>query len=198
MTRLKKTIFSVFGMALLSTGFVACSSDDNSTTESTLTAETTNSTMSVKEEFQFVSVPLPDYLQSSASEGTIIEAAVKLKNAKGKEFSGAIRYTVDKTGEKLNKVELSSNLIEEGAIRKDIFVSNPDITNEVFGSSSPHADCVKTCRDNFTNDKGETTTGYGHCIAGCYIESTGRLIESIGRAIGEAVDKLELSLSKVF
>lgn len=29
MTRLKKTIFSVFGMALLSTGFVACSSDDS-------------------------------------------------------------------------------------------------------------------------------------------------------------------------
>lgn len=45
----KKTIFSIFGAALLATGFVACSSDDNSTTESTVT-ETTNSTMSVKEE----------------------------------------------------------------------------------------------------------------------------------------------------
>ena len=45
MTRLKKTIFSIFGMALLATGFVACSSDDNATTEST---ETMNSTMSAK------------------------------------------------------------------------------------------------------------------------------------------------------
>ena len=35
MTRLKKTIFSVFCAALLATGFVACSSDDNSNTEST-------------------------------------------------------------------------------------------------------------------------------------------------------------------
>ena len=35
MTRLKKTIFSIFGMALLATGFVACSSDDNATTVST-------------------------------------------------------------------------------------------------------------------------------------------------------------------
>src|SRR5690554_3371562 len=29
----KKVIFSIFGMALLATGFVACSSDDNSKTE---------------------------------------------------------------------------------------------------------------------------------------------------------------------
>ena len=35
MARLKKTIFSIFGMALLVTGFVACSSDDNATTVST-------------------------------------------------------------------------------------------------------------------------------------------------------------------
>ncbi len=29
MTQLKKVIFSIFGMALLATGFVACSSDDS-------------------------------------------------------------------------------------------------------------------------------------------------------------------------
>lgn len=33
MTRLKRTIFSIFGMALLATGFVACSSDDVSVTD---------------------------------------------------------------------------------------------------------------------------------------------------------------------
>lgn len=49
MTRLKKTIFSIFGMALLATGFIACSSDDNATAESIETTETMNSTMSVKE-----------------------------------------------------------------------------------------------------------------------------------------------------
>ncbi len=43
----KKTIFSIFGMALLATGFVACSSDDNATTESTET-ETMNPSMSAK------------------------------------------------------------------------------------------------------------------------------------------------------
>lgn len=44
MTRLKRTIFSIFGMALLATGFVACSSDDaNSTSTTTNESMTTSS-----------------------------------------------------------------------------------------------------------------------------------------------------------
>ena len=93
-------------------------------------------------------------------------------------------------------MELSSNLFETGLITQDLFVNNPDITNTIFGSSSPHGDCVKGCTDNYVKD-GKSTPGYGHCIAGCYIESTGRLIESIGRAIGNALESVTITISKV-
>ena len=44
MTRLKKPIFSIFGMALLATGFVACSSDDSNTVNESV--ESVKSTLS--------------------------------------------------------------------------------------------------------------------------------------------------------
>lgn len=47
MNLFNKTIFSIFGMALLATGFVACSSDDNSTV-STETTKTTSSFGGIK------------------------------------------------------------------------------------------------------------------------------------------------------
>ena len=52
MNLFNKTIFSIFGMTLLATGFVACSSDDNSTTSTETTNEGLITTMSTDYYYQ--------------------------------------------------------------------------------------------------------------------------------------------------
>ena len=114
----KKTIFSIFGAALLATGFVACSSDDNSTTESTLTAETTNSTMSVKSITNKIPVEereniynyfIEYYKITDELEILLVEENLNLDN----EFVN-----------KLEKIEHKSNLI---SLLADYNFSKPEI-----------------------------------------------------------------------
>ena len=193
MKRIKTTALAIFGAAILTAGLYACSNDNETTTTNPSTEKTT----AAKESYEFIRVPLPDYLQSTDIEAQEVEADIELTDNKGNVFRGAMRYTIDETGEKLNRMEFSTNLIERGLITKDVFVTNPDITYSIFGSSTPHGDCIKFCSDNFITKDNLKKPGYGDCIAGCYMESTGRLIEAIGNALGKFLDKVTVTITKV-
>lgn len=192
MKSFKKFTLGILGATILSLGLYACSNDD-----ATINTSAEQKVMTAKEGYEFVKVPLPDYLQSEDSEAQEVEADIELTDNEGNIFRGAVRYTIDETGEKLNRMEFSTNLVDNGLITKDIFVSNPDITYSIFGSSTPHGDCVKFCSDNFVTPENLKKPGYSDCIAGCYIESTGRLIESVGNALGKFLDKVTVTITKI-
>lgn len=194
MKNFKKITLGLLGATILSLGLYACSNDNEATTAN---SSTNQNVMASKESYEFVKVPLPDYLQSTDIEAQEVEADIEIIDNKGNIFKGAMRYTIDETGEKLNRMEFSTNLIEKGLITKDIFVSNPDITYSIFGSSTPHGDCVKFCSDNFITKDNLKKPGYNDCIAGCYIESTGRLVEAVGSALGKFLDKVTVTITKV-
>ena len=168
----KKTIFSIFGAALLTTGFVACSSDDNSTTESTLTAETTNSTMSVKsnEDFEKVAMatvedndvvtPLYDEAklkESLVSEGFYAEVeSIELEyyfnnDTKKQE---AFFTIVAKSKDDFMLEAFVADLVIDGG---KIFMMNPNSAPTLFMNHKCKGSGCSSC--DFTRDKWLKITG---------------------------------------
>src|SRR5690554_3364426 len=76
-----KTIFSIFGMALLATGFVACSSDDNATTENLDESQIT--TMSVNSKYERETM---NFINDFYKGSYVITSTEKIIDDSGEEY----------------------------------------------------------------------------------------------------------------
>src|SRR5690606_33635777 len=77
----KKVIFSIFGMALIATGFVACSSDDNATTENV--DESQKTTMSVNSKYERETM---NFINDFYKGSYVITSTEKIIDDSGEEY----------------------------------------------------------------------------------------------------------------
>ena len=129
MTQLKKVIFSIFGMALLATGFVACSSDDNATTKNEEKVEVNEVKSNSVErfhysDFEFIGV------EHNAILGGVLEDIIKDSNIKNEDLGIEMsNYIFEKSSKLISsdkEVEYSKHVIDE-------MIYNPiDVTKNLY------------------------------------------------------------------
>lgn len=177
-TRFKKTIFTIFGTALLATGFVACSSDDNA--NETSSANEMMTTMSVKkgEEVRLgLRVPIEELRYLPTSDNIFVTVDLEDEVIKDIEFSKELLDVIDVTEvELINSFQKFTGGSFFTLDMKTLGESEDPLADNI---GHQHNLCVEACNDYYTNPDGSKKKGRGMCKFGCWANTVGEVIKKL-------------------
>ena len=107
----------------------------------------------------------------------------------GEKINGEILLDWNHEKEVANSVIVSSNILDAIGISQSEFDSqlqtevNSDDDDDPNDGLSPHAQCIETCKDKYTDENGNKIRGRGACKANCWVDTAIRLVEAIVPAL---------------
>lgn len=176
MTRSKRTIFSIFGMALLATGFVACSSDGaNSTSTTTNESMTTSSAKNGEEVRLGIRIPIEELRYFPVSDNIFVTVDLENETVKDIEFSNDLLEIVDVTEDEL--IDRFQKFTNGSFFTLDMKTLGGDPLKDNIGHQ--HNLCIEACNNEYTNADGSKKKGRGTCKFGCWANTVGEVIKKL-------------------
>lgn len=119
-----------------------------------------------------------------SSEEDIPETFIVFVNIGEEQIEGTVTLDWNEEKEESKSVLVSQNILDALGINQQDFdqkyqtatYSNEDDPNEGL---SPHALCIETCNDKYTDENGKKIRGRGRCKGNCWVDTAIRIIEAI-------------------
>lgn len=132
---------------------------------------------------EMVDLDLPFYASEYDAENLIKKVGNYNIRKDNNQYSVKIIVTFDTTNENLVNMsvsrdyfritEVSQNELEDAIITS---LSGDDDEND---GMSPHASCIESCKDKYTDEEGNKISGRGACKANCWVDTGVKLVAAL-------------------